>query len=83
MRASDEQLRGLPPTFLATAEFDVLRDEGEAYAARLTAAGVRVTAVRYLGTIHDFLLLDALADTPAAQAALRQAAAALRQAFAA
>jgi acetyl esterase len=82
LRASDEQLRGLPPTFLATAEFDVLRDEGEAYAARLASAGTRVTAVRYLGTIHDFLLLDALADTPAAGAALRQAAAVLRQAFA-
>ncbi len=54
---------------MITAEADVLRDEGEAYAAKLRAAGVGVTAVRYAGTIHDFVLLDPLRDTAAARAA--------------
>lgn len=75
------QLKGLPPTYLATAEHDVLRDEGEAYAARLAQAGVPVTSVRYNGAIHDFVLLDALRDTPAAKAAIGQASAALREAL--
>jgi acetyl esterase len=49
-----------------------LRDEGEAYAGRLRAAGVPVTSVRYNGTIHDFVMLNALRDSPAAQAATAQ-----------
>jgi acetyl esterase/lipase len=56
-----------------TGEADVLRDEGEAYAAKLRAAGVPVTAVRYQGIIHDFVMLNALRDTHAARAAIRQA----------
>lgn len=58
---------------MITAESDVLRDEGESYARRLAEAGVDVTAVRYLGTMHAFVVLDALARTPAARAAIAQA----------
>ncbi|MEI7056319.1 alpha/beta hydrolase [Nocardioides sp. CCNWLW239] len=81
LRASLEQLAGLPPALVITAEADVLRDEGEAYAARLRSAGVQVTAVRYGGTIHDFVMLNALHDTSAAVAAVGQATAALRAAL--
>ncbi|MFC4526281.1 alpha/beta hydrolase [Dyella halodurans] len=73
LNATFEQLKGLPPALVITGENDVLRDEGEAYAHRLIAAGVDVTATRYLGTIHDFVMLDALGDTPAAKAAVAQA----------
>ncbi|GHK03421.1 hypothetical protein SY2F82_52520 [Streptomyces sp. Y2F8-2] len=62
---------------------DVLRDEGEAYANKLRQAGVPVTAVRYQGVIHDFVMLNALRGTHAAEAAIRQAVAALRTALAA
>jgi acetyl esterase len=79
LRASTEQLAGLPPALVTTNEADVLRDEGEAYAHKLMAAGVRVTAIRYLGTIHDMLLLNPIANTPAPRAALAEANAALRQ----
>jgi acetyl esterase len=75
LRASTEQLTGLPPALVITAEADVLRDEGEAYANKLRQAGVPVTAVRYQGVIHDFVMLDALADTHAAKAAVAQASA--------
>lgn len=82
LRATTEQLNGLPQALVITDENDVLRDEGEAYARKLTQAGVKVTAVRYAGTIHDFVMLNALADTPAARAAIAQANGALRAAFA-
>jgi acetyl esterase len=77
-QASIEQVAGLPPTYLCVDEADVLRDEGEAYAAKLRSAGVPVTTVRYDGTIHDFMLLNALSETRAARAAIDQATAFLR-----
>jgi acetyl esterase/lipase len=72
----------LPPALVTTEENDVLRDEGKAYARKLIGASVPVTATRYLGTIHDFVMLNALADTPAARGAVDQATAYLRTAFA-
>lgn len=71
--ATPEQLKGLPPTLVQTAEKDVLRDEGEAYARKLDAAGVDVVVTRYNGMIHDFGLLNVLANLPATKAALHQA----------
>ena len=80
-RATIEQLKGLPPVFLCVDEADVLRDEGEAFAAKLRLAGVPVTTVRYDGTIHDFMLLNPLSETRAARAAIDQATGVLRQAL--
>jgi len=74
LQATTEQLKGLPPALIQTAEFDVLRDEGEAYGRKLDAAGVDVKTVRYNGMIHDFGLLNVLADVPATRSAMEQAA---------
>lgn len=81
LRASIEQLKGLPSALVITAEADVLRDEGEAYANKLREAGVRVTAVRFQGAIHDFVMLNALANTAAARGAITLATAWLREGF--
>jgi len=81
LRASTQQLQGLPPALIITAEADVLRDEGEAYANKLREAGVRVTAVRFQGTIHDFVMLNALAQTAATRGAIALATAWLREGF--
>ena len=74
LRATSEQLKGLPPTLIQTAELDVLRDEGEAFGRKLDAAGVEVTVTRYNGLIHDYGLLNGLSNVPAVRTALRQAA---------
>lgn len=82
LRASVDELRGLPPALIITDENDVLRDEGEAYAGKLAEAGVQVTAVRQLGIIHDFVMLNGLSETPAARGAITLATSMLRQALA-
>jgi acetyl esterase len=81
LRASTEELAGLPPALVINGEADVLRDEGEAYATKLRAAGVPVTQTRYGGIIHDFVMLHPLAGTHAAKAATTQGAAFLREAL--
>jgi acetyl esterase len=78
LKATVEELWGLPEALVITAENDVLREEGEAYARKLSAAGTRVAATRYIGTIHDFLMLNALADSPATRCAIEQITTRLR-----
>jgi acetyl esterase/lipase len=81
LRASLEDLSGLPPALVLVDENDVLRDEGEAYAAKLTQAGVPTTSVRYNGIIHDFMMLNPLRSTRATTGAIEQAIHHLRKAF--
>jgi acetyl esterase len=82
LRASIDQLKGLPPTLLINAEADVLRDEGEAFANKLRRAGVPITAARFQGTIHDFVMLNPLAQSRTARGAITLATAWLRDGFA-
>jgi acetyl esterase len=79
LQASVDQLRGLPPALIQVAENDILRDEGEAYGRKLDEAGVKATTVRYNGVIHDFGLLNGLAEIPQTRALFVQAAAELRK----
>lgn len=81
LEASADQLKGLPSTLVQTAENDVLRDEGEAYARKMDNAGVPVTLMRIQGMIHDYGLLNPLANVPAVQSALRAAATELKKAL--
>ncbi|MGW0803377.1 alpha/beta hydrolase [Nonomuraea sp. NPDC002799] len=81
LRAELDQLRGLPPALVLNGEADVLRDEGEAYAAKMREAGVDVTAVRLGGMVHDFAMVDLLRDTNATRTAMELVTAALRKAL--
>jgi acetyl esterase/lipase len=81
LQATPSRLQGMPTTLLITDENDVLRDEGEAYAHKLMNAGVRVVAVRIAGTIHDFMLLNSLADTPPVRAAIETCCHMLKDVF--
>ncbi|MBC7935569.1 MAG: alpha/beta hydrolase [Rhizobacter sp.] len=79
LRATIEQLKGLPPALIAVDENDVLRDEGEAYGRKLEKAGVKVTTLRYDGVIHDFGLLNGLAEIPQTHSLFLQVAAELKK----
>lgn len=79
LQASAEQLKGLPPALIQVAENDILRDEGEAYGRKLDEAGVKVTTIRYNGMIHDFGLLNALAELPTTRSLFVHAAAELKK----
>lgn len=82
LRGTTADLAGLPPALVVTAEADVVRDEGEQYARLLRQEGVPVTAVRYLGTVHDFASLNPLRHSPPTVAALKQGGSFLRDALA-
>jgi acetyl esterase len=79
LRATNERLKGLAPALIQTAEMDVLRDEGEAYARKLDQAGVDIIATRYNGLIHDYGLLNAISHVPAVHSALLQASKELKK----
>ncbi|TFV60353.1 esterase [Mycobacterium sp. PS03-16] len=81
LRAAADELAGLPPALVIVDENDVLRDEGEAYARALTAAGVRTTSVRFNGILHDFMMLNPVRETAAASAAIDLANLTLRKVF--
>jgi acetyl esterase/lipase len=81
LQATTDQLKGLPPALIQVAENDILRDEGEAYGRKLDEAGVPVSVIRYDGMIHDFGLLNGLADLPPVRSLFVQAGAELKKAF--
>jgi acetyl esterase/lipase len=78
LQASIEQLKGLPPALIQVAENDVLRDEGESYGRKLDEAGVPVTTIRYNGVIHDFGMLNGMADLTETRSLILHAAAELK-----
>jgi acetyl esterase len=80
--ATETELKNMPAALIITGECDILRDEGEAYARKLTASGVSVTCTRYLGAIHGFMGINALADIPITLAATAQVNQMLRESLA-
>jgi len=82
LQATVEQLKDLPPALIVVDENDILREEGEAYARKLMQAGVEVAPVRVLGTLHDFAMLNALAETPQTRLAVELASKKLSEALA-
>jgi acetyl esterase len=81
LRATLEDLQGLPPALVIVDENDVLRDEGEAYARKLVQAGVPTTSIRYNASLHDFMMLNTVRGTQASSAAIEQAIHVLRKAL--
>ncbi|MEU3792501.1 alpha/beta hydrolase [Streptomyces fructofermentans] len=81
LRATLEDLQGLPPALVVVDENDVLRDEGEAYARKLIQAGVATTSIRYNASLHDFMMLNPVRGTQASTAAVEQAVHVLRKAL--
>jgi acetyl esterase/lipase len=81
LRATLEDLQGLPPAYVVVDENDVLRDEGEAYARKLIQAGVPTTSVRYNASLHDFMMLNTVRGTQASTSAIEQAVHVLRKAL--
>jgi len=79
LQARNERLKGLAPAIIQTAEMDVLRDEGEAYARKLDHAGVEVTSTRYNSLIHDYGLLNAISQVPGVRSAMLHASAELKK----
>ena len=79
LQAVNERLRGVAPAIIQTAEMDVLRDEGEAYAQKLDRAGVDVVCTRHNGLIHDYGLLHAISEVPSVRSAMLQASAELKK----
>jgi acetyl esterase/lipase len=79
LRATLEDLQGLPPALVIVDENDVLRDEGEAYARKLVQAGVATTSIRYNASLHDFMMLNPVRGTQASSAAVEQAVQVLRK----
>lgn len=81
INATNNELKNMPPVMIITAENDVLRDEGEAYAKKLDQSGVTVSNIRINGTIHDFMVLNAIADSQPAKIGFLTACAKLKQVF--
>jgi len=81
LKGSLVQLNDLPEALVLVAEHDIVRDEGEAYVRKLVEAGVTATCTRCNNTIHDFVVLNALADAPVTRYAIAQAIAALKDAL--
>lgn len=79
LRATHQQLQGLPPTLIHVAENDILRDEGEAMGRKLDEAGVNCATLRYNGVTHDWGLLNGFAELPQTRALIFNSAAFLKK----
>ena len=81
LRATLDELSGLPPALVIVDENDIIRDQGEAYATKLREAGVPTASVRFNGTMHDFMMLAVLRESETTHAAMSLAASTFRRAF--